>query len=128
MDAREQLPRDHQAVAAVVAFAAQHHDALFRERPAPIGQELHNAMPGVLHQNDAGDPQLYRAPIDLAHLRGSEHLHKRRATSMVISSCSSLDPVHWLTDSMVRAMISSEPACEYLIRRSFKRSSPNISP
>src|SRR5579871_404860 len=98
----------------------------------PLGQKLHHPMPGVLHEHDPGNSKLDRAPVYLAHLRGGEHgmkrIHMRRTTTIVMSSWSSEEPVHEFTDSMVRAIISDESALAYLITRSFKRSSPNISP
>ena len=51
------------------------------------------------------------APVHFAHLGGGEDFHMRRATTMVMSSCNSEEPVHWTTASMVRAMISEESAC-----------------
>ena len=65
-------------------------------RCAPSGakrlrQKLHHAVPGILHQHDAGNAHLDRAAIDLAHLGRGQHFHRRRATTMVISSCNSPD-------------------------------------
>jgi hypothetical protein len=50
-----QVPRRHQAVAAVVASAAEHHD------PPALGQFTQNeagrGAPGVLHQFQRRDPE-----------------------------------------------------------------------
>ena len=127
-EARVQLTRDHQAIAAVVALPAKHHDALLAERSESFGQKLHHAVPGIFHQDDAGDAGLDGPPVDLAHFRRGQDLHKRRATTMVISSCNSPAPVQCTTASMVRAISSVESALEYFTSRSLRRSSPNISP
>ena len=75
-----QVPRRHQAVAAVVALAAQHHDA-----PA-LGQFTQNeagrGAAGVLHQFQGGDPEAVRGdPIGDPHLVSGQYLHlnNRRA-------------------------------------------------
>ncbi len=127
-EARMDLPRDHHPVAAVVALAAQHQDALRLQRGKPFGQKFHHAKAGILHQDDAGDAHFDGAPIDLAHLGRGENFHMRLTTTIVMSSCNSEEPVQTFTDSMVRAISSEESACAYLDIRSFNRSSPNISP
>ncbi len=68
VEARVKLPRHHHAVAAVVPLAAQHHDALGGERRETFRQEFHHAMPGVFHQDDAGDSHPGRPPVHFAHL------------------------------------------------------------
>ena len=98
------------------------------ERREAFGQKLHYAVPGILHQDDARDAGLDGAPVHFAHFRRGQDLHKRRATTMVISSCNSPAPVQCTTASMVRAMSSAESARAYFTSRSFRRSSPNISP
>ena len=123
-----QLPRDHQAIAAVVALPAEHHDALFAERSEPFGQELDDAMSGILHEDDSRDAGFHRPLVHFAHFRRGQNFHKRRATTMVISSCNSPAPVQCTTASMVRAISSAESALAYFTSISFKRSSPNISP
>src|ERR1019366_3568876 len=125
---RVQLARHHQAVAAVVALAAEHHDALVAQRREPFRQKLYHAVPGILHQDDARDAGLDGPPVHFAHFRSGQDFHKRRATTMVISSCNSPSPVHCTTASMVRAISSAESALAYFTSRSFRRSSPNISP
>ncbi len=69
------LARDRQAVAAVVALAAQHDDSLRFQRSEPPDEKLHHAVSGILHQDDAGDPQFDGAPIDLAHLFRGQYSH-----------------------------------------------------
>src|ERR1035437_1797276 len=128
MEAREQLAGHRQPVAAVVPFAAQHHDALRRKRCETVRQELHHAMGRVLHQDQAGNPHFHGPAVRFAHLRRGEDSHIRRATTMVISSCNSPAPVHWTTASMERAIISDESTRAYFTSNSCKRSSPNISP
>ena len=125
---RVQLARDHQAIAAVVALAAEHDDALLAERSEAFGQKLHHAVTGILHQDDARDAGFDGPPVHLAHFRRGQDLHKRRATTMVMSSCNSPAPVQCTTASMVRAISSAESARAYFTSRSFRRSSPNISP
>ncbi len=75
---------------------------------------FHHAMAGILHQDEAGDAELDGAPVHFAHFGRGQNFHMRRATTMVISSCNSDEPVHWSTASMVRAMISEESAWAYL--------------
>ena len=123
-----QLARDGQTVAAIISLAAQHQDALRGKRGVTSGKKLHHAVRGVLHQHQAGNAALAGAAIHFAHFGRRENLHNRLATTMVISSCNSEEPVHWFTASMVRAMSSEESAAEYFTISSFRRSSPNISP
>src|SRR5690348_2810804 len=122
------LASDRHAVAAVVALAAEHDDALAGERSVSCGQKFHHAMRGILHQDDSGDACLNRAAVHLPHFGRRENFHMRRATSIVISSCSSPAPVHCTTASIVRAINSLESALAYLTRTSLNRSSPNCSP
>src|SRR5580658_8494520 len=128
MESREKLARDRQTVAAGVPLAAHHHDALRFQGRTMFGQALRNAVRGVLHEHQAGDAHFDGAPVHLAHLGCGQNFHMRRATTMVISSCSSDEPVHCTTASMARAMISEESARVYLSSNSVKRSSPYISP
>ncbi len=122
------LARDYHAIAAIVALAAEHHDALLRERSEALHQEFEHAVSGILHQNDARDSGFDCEPVDFAHFGRGQNFHMRRTTTMVISSCNSPAPVHCTTASMVRAINSAESALEYLTSRSLRRSSPNISP
>src|ERR1035438_4587191 len=116
-----ELARHDQPIAAVFPLAAQHSDAMFGQRCEPLDQKLHHAVPGILHQDDAGNPHFDGAPVDLAHFGSGQdgmdgrRLHMRRATTIVMSSCNSEAPVHWFTASMARAIISDESALEYFI-------------
>ncbi len=51
--------------------------------------DFHHAMAGILHQHDAGDAEFDGAPVHFAHFGRGQDFHKRRATTMVISSCNS---------------------------------------
>src|ERR1035441_10141862 len=64
-----------EAVAAVVAFAAQNRDALRGKRREALGQELHHAVGGVLHQHDSGNAGLHGAAVHFSHLGCGENFH-----------------------------------------------------
>src|ERR1022692_2664520 len=129
LEAGEELAGHHHAIAAIVAFAAQHGDALHGQGRELFGQQLHYAMPGVFHEHQARDAHFDGAPIYFAHLRGGQNFHGRLATSMVISSDNSAaSPDHCMTASIVRAMISGESRSTFLASKSVSRCSPNISP
>src|SRR5262249_6155363 len=128
METGVERARDDHPVPAIVALAAEHDDPLCGERCESCGQKLHYPMPGILHQNDAGNPVHDRLAVYLPHLRSGQNFHMRRATSIVISSCNSPAPVHCTTASIVRAISSAESALEYLIISSLRCSSPNCSP
>src|SRR5439155_20594457 len=91
-------------------------------------QDLHYTISGGPHQDHAADADLDGATVDLPHLRRAENFHKWRTRTMVISSCSSDEPVHCSTDSLVRAKISLLSSAVYLTTRSVRRPSPNCSP
>src|SRR5215471_13812657 len=128
METGVELTRDDHTIAAIVAFTAEDDNSLCGEWCESRGQKLHNAMPGILHEHDAGNPVHDRLAVYLPHLGGGQDSHIRRATSIVISSCNSPAPVHCTTASIVRAINSAESALEYLIISSLRCSSPNCSP
>ena len=70
-----QQPRDRQPVAAVVAFAAQDHDALAVDRIELAHHLFHHAMRRVLHQRDAGDAVFDGEAVHLAHLLRGQYFH-----------------------------------------------------
>ena len=99
-----------------------------RQRRESLRQKLHHAMPGILHQDDARDAELDRAPVHLAHFgrgQNSSYAPRHHHRHIVLQFAA---PVHCTTASIVRAIISDESAFAYFISRSFRRSSPNISP
>src|SRR5215472_17546403 len=116
------LTRDGHAVAAIVSLAAEHRDAVPLERGKARGQELDHAASSILHKHNAWDASLDSAAVHATHLFRGENLHMRLATNIVISSGCSGECVHCLTASMVRAIISSEPACSNFSSRSRNRS------
>ena len=85
--ARVELARHHQAVAAVVALAAQDHDAVLAERRELLRQELHHAVAGVLHQDESGNAELHGAAVHFAHLGSGEHFHFWTSASLCSSLC-----------------------------------------
>jgi hypothetical protein len=92
MEARVELPRHHHAVSAVVALAAQHHDALPVERREGFRQEFHHAVARVLHQDQAGNAELDGAPVHFPHLCRGQDFHAfpsaSSASSLRTFSCS----------------------------------------
>ena len=71
------MPGDGQAVAAVVALAADDGDALAVERRQAFLQYFHDAQGGVLHEDDAGDVIVFDClPVHLPHLGGGGDFHK----------------------------------------------------
>ena len=107
---RKKLPRHHQPVAAIVALAAHHNNALLRERRILALQKLHHALAGIFHQDDVGDAQLGRAPVHFAHLRRGQDLHVRTSAS----TCSSLLQVRGLAhhDQKVARLESRLPPAD----------------
>ncbi len=66
MAANFQMPGDHEAVAGVVAFAAENDDGPIDAEPL---QHVDAAAAGVFHQDEAGDAVFFdRAAIDFAAL------------------------------------------------------------
>src|SRR5262249_33744351 len=107
-----QLPSHHQSIPTVVAFSANHHDALTGQRGETLCQKFHDTGAGVFHQDQPGNSPLDGEPVDFAHLRGRQNLHAPvlRVISMVISSCKAGDPVHSSTASIARATNSLDSA------------------
>ena len=68
-------PRDGQSVAAVVAFAAIDRDTMPMERAKALAHALHDAVSGILHQDQAGNAERDRAVIHLPHLGGRQNPH-----------------------------------------------------
>ena len=81
-EARKQLTGNHQPISAVIPFPAKHHYAVVLQRSVPLNEKLHHPEAGVLHQNQAGNPAFDGAPVHLAHLRRSQHLHARTSASI----------------------------------------------
>ena len=74
--AHPQLPCHNETIAAVVAFAAQDGDAMPGQRPEAFLQHADHADAGVLHQQDARNPQLLDGDaVHFPHLRSSQYLH-----------------------------------------------------
>ncbi len=116
-EANVQLPRDGEAVAAIVAFAAHHDDALFGNRREMRRDVFHHARGRVFHEDDAGNSRGDRGTIHFRHLGRREDFsrpcaffqpgHTRpRAMTTVISSGSSGAVLHCVTASMIFATIS----------------------
>jgi hypothetical protein len=81
-----QLACDHEAVAAVVAFAADRADGLEVEMFA--GEVSHSGS-GVLHQGQRGDAVLLRGEtVDLAHFRSGNDFHDMEGTDCMASASS----------------------------------------
>ena len=74
--ALQQRPGDDEAVAAVVAAAAQHRHAPVEPRLVGRLHRRHDLAAGVLHQHQRRDADVFdREAIGLAHLRGVEDSH-----------------------------------------------------
>ena len=74
--ALQERPRDHEAVAAVVAAAAQHGDAPAQLRLVRRLDGGHDLAAGVFHQHERRNADVFDGePIGLAHLRGGENAH-----------------------------------------------------
>jgi len=74
--AQEQVPGNHEAVAAVVAPAADHADVERVEFFELLLQDLHDGNAGVFHEGGAGDADLrHGAAIHFTHLRGCQQFH-----------------------------------------------------
>src|SRR5262249_27818495 len=78
-------PRDHQAVAAVVALAADDGDRAGRREPA---DQVGEPFPGALHQLEPGNPALADRPlIERALLRSAgKRLEPRRKAHCAIAT------------------------------------------
>ena len=75
--ALQQRPRDHEAVAAVVAAAAQDGDAAVELRLVGRLHRRHHLAAGVLHQHERRNADVFdREAVGLAHLRGVEDSHQ----------------------------------------------------
>src|SRR5271157_790981 len=71
-----QLARDHEAVAAIVALAADDHDAI--RLVILFEDELRDGRAGVLHQGERMDTKsLGGGAVDLAHFGSGGDLHAR---------------------------------------------------
>ncbi len=78
--ALQQRARDDEAVAAVVAAAAQHGDAAVEPRLVRGLDGGHDLAAGVLHQHERRDADVLDGEaIGLAHLRGVEDAHRGAA-------------------------------------------------
>ena len=80
--ALRQRAGDHEAVAAVVALAAQHRHAA--GEPVLVGglDGRHHLAAGVLHQHERGEADVFdRLAIGLAHLRGVQDPHQAYAST-----------------------------------------------
>src|SRR5207249_9571792 len=74
----EQEPRCHQAVAAIVSFAAEHGNALRQSRRELAKNGVGDMFSCVFHQLQAGDAvALGGESIDFSHLGSSESFHGR---------------------------------------------------
>src|SRR6185503_8907019 len=74
--ALQQRPGDDEAVAAVVAAAAQHRHLPLRQVAVDRLDRRHRLAPGVLHQHERGDADvLDRAAIGFFHLGGVQNSH-----------------------------------------------------
>ena len=74
--ALEQRARDDEAVAAVVAAAAQHRHAAVETRLVRGLDRRHHLAAGVLHQDERGDADLFDGvAVGVAHLRGIQNSH-----------------------------------------------------
>jgi hypothetical protein len=111
-----QLARDRKAVAAIIALAADHHDALFAHGRKAPGNMLHHARGRIFHQNDSRNACLDGGAIHFAHFARRENFPglchmptfhaKPRATTTVISSGNSGAELQSVTASMIFATIS----------------------
>ncbi len=85
--ARAQVPCRDQAVAAVVAGPAQHHDAQAEHGPIVALHDLGHAGTGALHQQVAGRmTALDRVAIELAHLGGGQEEWRAHSVNRIGSA------------------------------------------
>src|SRR3954469_7719136 len=76
--ALRQRARDDEAVAAVVAAAAEHRDLPLEEIAVHRLHRRHDLSAGVLHQDERGDADVFdRAAIRLAHLGRVQDAHRQ---------------------------------------------------
>jgi hypothetical protein len=82
------VPRDHEAIAAVVARATHHHHPRAAHRAAEeTTGDVGGAAPRVLHQHDAGDvARLDRVAIEGTHLGARKDRDHRLSTLVRIAS------------------------------------------
>src|SRR5579863_142751 len=73
-----EVPRDDEAVAAVVSLSAEDDDAAALEMREAVANEFGDAAASVFHQGKTGDAVALRGePVDLPHFRRGENIHAK---------------------------------------------------